>query len=66
MILAIADRSAAVAGFILEQKLTGVGGETVAAAGERIALGAPDHESGKGAVYVYRYDSGAMRLSRNT
>ena len=57
LIFAIADRSTAIAGFTLGQKLTGVGGNAVAIAGERIVVGAPAEDGAKGAVHVYRYNS---------
>lgn len=56
LIFAIADRRTAFAEFTLEQKLTGVGGNAVAIAGERIVVGTPAEDSAKGAVHVYRYN----------
>jgi hypothetical protein len=60
-IFAMADPSAAIAGFVIEKNFTGVGGNAVAIAGERIVIGAPGEANMTGAVYVYRYNSGTMQ-----
>lgn len=57
VIFAMANPSAAVAGFVFEKNFTGVGGNAVAIAGERIVIGAPQEDNMTGAVYVYRYNS---------
>jgi hypothetical protein len=57
-IFAMANPSAAIAGFVFEKNFTGVGGNAVAIAGERIVIGAPNEDNMTGAVYLYRYDVG--------
>ncbi len=59
LICAIADRGPAIAGFVEEQKLVGVGSDSVAIGGNRIVVGSPE-EDGTGVVHVYRYDSSTM------
>jgi hypothetical protein len=53
----MANPSAAIAGFVFEKNFTGVGGNAVAIAGERIVIGAPEEDNMTGAVYVYRYNN---------
>jgi FG-GAP repeat len=65
-VFAIADRNTAIAGFVLEQKLTAVGGNAVAIAGEQIVVGAPTEDGAKGAVRVYKYDSSTMTWIEKT
>jgi len=60
IVFAIGDRRTAIAGFVLEQRLTDVGGNAVVIAGERIVVGAPNEDAAKGAVHVYRYDNSTM------
>ncbi|MGH7845487.1 MAG: hypothetical protein ACREQW_09995 [Candidatus Binatia bacterium] len=59
-VFALGNRSTAIAGYVLEQGLTGVGGNAVAIAGEELVIGAPAEDGNKGAVHVYRYNSSTM------
>ncbi len=56
-VLLIAVDSKALAVFVEEQKLVGVGGHSVAVSGNRLVAGAPAEDEQRGAAYVYRYEN---------
>jgi FG-GAP repeat len=61
LILVFAESRRALALFVEEQRLDGVGGHSIAINGNRVVIGDPAADSAKGAVYVYSYNQSTLR-----